>query len=229
MARILIADDENDIAVLISDSLMDEGFETEIVHNGAAVVDMIERGRLYDLIILDIMMPEMEGLSACRKIRDKLDCPILFVTAKSRTLDMLLGLEMGADDYITKPFIVDELVAKVKAHLRREIRRASVSPADTIQLGNLKIQPDNYEVERDGMPVNLTTREFQLLVFMIRNIGKVLTREQIFDGVWGTNYADIGSVNVTIKNLRDKLDPGNRLIKTVWGVGYKLVRPGDGS
>lgn len=227
MAKILIADDEVAIATLISDSLSDEGFETEVVHDGAAVVDLIEKGKRYDLIILDIMMPSMDGLTVCRKIRDALDCPILFVTAKSRTLDMMLGLEIGADDYITKPFVVDELVAKVKAHLRREGRKASAAKADVITLGDIEIHTENFEVTKAGKRVSLTTREFQLLVYLAKNIGKVLTREQIFDGVWGTNYADIGGVNVTIKNLRDKLDPDNRLIKTVWGIGYKLVRPGD--
>ncbi len=227
MAKILIADDEVAIATLISDSLSDEGFETEVVHNGAAVVDLIEKGNRYDLIILDIMMPGMDGLTVCRKIRDDLDCPILFATAKSRTLDMMLGLEIGADDYITKPFVVDELVAKVKAHLRREGRKTSAAKSDVISLGDIEIHPENFEVTKAGKRVSLTTREFQLLVYLASNIGKVLTREQIFDGVWGTNYADIGGVNVTIKNLRDKLDPDNRLVKTVWGVGYKLVRPGD--
>lgn len=222
MPKILIADDDRNISSLISDSLIDEGFETTVVSDGNAALAVIGQTS-FDLILLDIMMPGADGLEVCRKIRDNVNCPILFVTAKGRTIDTILGLEIGADDYISKPFVVEELVAKVKAHLRREKRQLATRDSSVI-IGNLCIMPDCYEVTRSGVPVTLTTREFQLLMYLCENIGKVLTREQIFDAVWGLDYADIGSVTVTIKNLRDKLDPDNRLIKTVWGVGYKLVR-----
>lgn len=221
--RILIADDDRNISSLIADSLHDEGYETMVFSDGDAVLSAVEHAD-FDLILLDIMMPEADGLEVCRKIRDKVGCPIIFVTARGRTIDTVLGLEIGADDYITKPFVVEELVAKVKAHLRREKRRAG-APDGRITIGNLRIVRDNFEVTRNGLLIPLTTREFRLLLYLCENIGKVLTREQIFDAVWGMDYADIGSVTVTIKNLRDKLDPENRLIKTVWGVGYKLVRP----
>jgi DNA-binding response OmpR family regulator len=225
MAKILIADDDFHIARLIADSLEDEGMECVTVSDGVEVLSELKKHD-YDLILLDIMMPNLDGLSVCKKIRDEVKCPILFVTAKGRTIDTVLGLEMGGDDYITKPFIVDELVAKVKAHLRRE-KRSALSKDSTFSIGDLKIIRDNYEVMKNGELMNLTTREFQLLVFFCDNLGKVMTREQIFDQVWGMDYGDIGSVTVTVKNLRDKIDPENRLIKTVWGVGYKMVQLGE--
>ncbi len=223
MPKVLIADDEISIANLIADSLNDEGFETKVVHHGQAVLDELSATNTFSLIILDIMMPGINGLEVCRRIRDAVKCPIIFVTAKSRTLDIMLGLEIGADDYIVKPFVVEELVAKVKAHIRRE-KRADDNTSEFRTLGGLKINKDNYEVFLNGKRIDLSAREFQLLVYLCDNVGKVLTREQIFDAVWGMDYSDIGSVTVTIKNLRDKIDPDNRLIKTVWGVGYKLVR-----
>lgn len=224
MPKILIADDEVNIAALIADSLNDEGFETMVVHDGRAVLAELSQGSDFSLIILDIMMPGIDGLEVCRRIRDTVRCPIIFVTAKSRTLDTVLGLEIGADDYITKPFVVEELTAKVKAHIRRD-RRMAESVPHTLTIGSLAIRKDSYEVYLGEKSVNLSTREFQLLVYLTDHIGRVLTREQIFDAVWGMDYSDIGSVTVTIKNLRDKIDPDNRYIKTIWGVGYKMVRP----
>ncbi len=225
MPRILIADDDANIAQLIADSLEDEGMICTTVSDGEMVLEAVKKSD-FDLILLDIMMPKLDGLSTCKKIRDEVSCPILFVTAKGRTIDTVLGLEMGGDDYITKPFHVEELTAKVKAHLRRE-KRSSQAQDKAVSLGELTIFRENYEVVKNGEYIHLTTREFQLLIYFIDNIGKVMTREQIFDKVWGMDYADIGSVTVTVKNLRDKIDPDSQLIKTVWGVGYKLVRRGE--
>jgi DNA-binding response OmpR family regulator len=226
MPKVLIADDEVNIATLIAESLNDEGFETMVVHDGSAVLSELSGDKSYSLIILDIMMPGMDGLEVCRRIRDTVTCPIIFVTAKSRTLDTLLGLEIGADDYITKPFVVEELVAKVKAHIRRE-KRMAASISDSVSIGSMTIKKDSYEVFINEKRIELSTREFQLLAYLADNISRVLTREQIFDAVWGMDYTDIGTVTVTIKNLRDKIDPDNRYIKTVWGIGYKLIRPED--
>jgi DNA-binding response OmpR family regulator len=226
MPKVLIADDEVNIATLIAESLNDEGFETMVVHDGSAVLSELSGDKSYSLIILDIMMPGMDGLEVCRRIRDTVTCPIIFVTAKRRTLDTLLGLEIGADDYITKPFVVEELVAKVKAHIRRE-KRMAASISDFVSIDAMTIKKESYEVFINEKRIELSTREFQLLAYLADNIGKVLTREQIFDAVWGMDYTDIGTVTVTIKNLRDKIDPDNRYIKTVWGVGYKLIRPDD--
>lgn len=225
MDKILIVDDDETIAELISDALEDEGFQTTICGDGLSALHLIEENMDYDLIILDIMMPKMDGLELCKKIRDSIPCPILFVTAKSRTLDTLLGLEMGADDYISKPFVVEELVARVKAHIRRERRKNEKAENQILVIGDIKLFQDSYEVYKGDTPVALSTREFQLLQFLMKNAGRVLTREQIFDSVWSIDCGDIGTVSVNIKNLREKLDPDNQYIKTVWGVGYKFVKP----
>jgi DNA-binding response OmpR family regulator len=225
MERILIADDDQSIAALIADNLQLEGFETVIMHSGDAALSALQSGDRFDLVLLDIMMPGADGLQVLRQVRDKLKGPILLVTAKSRTTDAIVGLEMGADDYIRKPFSVEELIAKVKAHIRRD-KRQEKSSFDAVTFGELTIYRESYEVTLAGDPVTLTTREFQLLCYLYDNRGKVLTREQIFDAVWGMEYFDLGSVTVTIKALRDKLDPESRYIKTVWGVGYKFVSGG---
>ncbi len=223
MSNILIVDDDTNIARLISDSLTDEGFDTVVCHGGAEALRRLTGHEEFDLVLLDIMMPGVDGYDVLRRIRERRKCPILFVSAKSRTLDTILGLELGADDYITKPFIVEELVAKVKAHIRRDKRNASTA-GDIVSFDEFRINRDSYEVTKNGVRCDLTNREFQLMSYLCDNLGKVLTREQIFDAVWGMDYIDIGTVTVTIKTLRDKIDPDNRYIKTVWGVGYKLVR-----
>lgn len=223
----MIVDDDESITTLISDSLTDEGFSVVVLHDGQSALSALSENS-YRLILLDIMLPGMDGLQICRKIRDKTECPIVFITAKSSTVDRIVGLEIGGDDYITKPFAVEELVARVKAHLRRDNRRLCSDKDASIQvLGDLVIYPDQYELRKGAERIDLSKREFQLLLYMLDHIGKVLTREQIFDAVWGMDYSDIGSVTVTIKNLRGKIDPDNQIIKTVWGIGYKLVKPID--
>ena len=220
--KILVADDDREIASLICDALSDEGFETMQTRDGEETVRTVAANPDLALIILDIMMPRADGLEVCRKIRDSVACPILFVTARNRTYDKLLGLEMGGDDYITKPFVLEELLARVRAHLRREAR-ATGRRGGVLKTGDIEIDRDRYEASVRGRPVELSTREFQVLLYLCENEGKVLSREQIFEAVWGGEYGDIGTVAVHIKNLRDKLDRGNHYIKTVWGVGYKLI------
>lgn len=220
MSKILIADDDVSIAELISDALTDEGFECERASDGEEALRRIRSGSEYSLILLDIMMPGIDGLEVCRRVRDEVDCPIIFVSAKNRTLDTLLGLGMGADDYITKPFVLDELVARVKAHVRRDKRASSHKGESVLKSGAIEIHKDNFEVYLSGDRVALSAREFQLLQYLMENEGKVLTREQIFNSVWGKGYGDMGTVAVNIKNLRSKIDIEGRYIKTVWGVGY---------
>lgn len=220
MSKILIADDDVSIAELISDALTDEGFECERASDGEEALRRIRNGSEYSLILLDIMMPGIDGLEVCRRVRDEVDCPIIFVSAKNRTLDTLLGLGMGADDYITKPFVLDELVARVKAHVRRDKRASSHKGESVLKSGAIEIHKDNFEVYLSGDRVALSAREFQLLRYLMENEGKVLTREQIFNSVWGKGYGDMGTVAVNIKNLRSKIDIEGRYIKTVWGVGY---------
>lgn len=223
MEKILIVDDDKEIALLISDTLADEGFECLLAFNGESAFTLIKDNPDISLILLDIMMPDISGLEICREIRNTVSCPILFVTAKNRTYDAMLGFEMGADDYISKPFVVEELVARVKAHLRRE-KRSLEKKSSAMIIGDIRLDPESYEVTVRGMPVELSTREFQLLHYLFENAGRVVSKEQIFSAVWGSDFADIGTVAVNIKNLRDKIDKENRCIKTVWGVGYKFVR-----
>lgn len=223
MSKILIVDDDQEIASLIGDSLCDEGFEVLLAYDGESALEKILYNADLSMVILDIMMPKVDGLEVCKNIREKISCPILFVTARSRTLDKLLGLEMGADDYITKPFVVEELVARVKAHLRRE-KRKNTSGNNIIKIGDIEVHKDSYEVYLNKKQIELSTREFQLLLYLCENVGQVLSREQIFNAVWGNEFGDIGTVAVNIKSLRDKLDKDNKHIKTIWGVGYKLVK-----
>ncbi len=225
MSHILIIDDDRAIANLVSDALEDEGLETKICSDGNEAYDYIEANAGdISLITLDIMMPGLSGLELCRMIRSKVDCPIIFVSAKGKTLDTVLGLEMGGDDYISKPFVVEELVARVKAHLRRELRNRDVEEEGVIRVGDIEIHTGSFEVFKNQKPIQFSTREFQLLQYLMENAGKVLTREQIFSHVWDTEFGDIGTVAVNIKSIRDKLDPNNEYIKTVWGVGYKFVK-----
>lgn len=225
MSKILIIDDESAIANLVSDALEDEGYETVICSDGNEAYDYIEsHSSEISLITLDIMMPGLSGLELCRMIRSKVDCPIIFVSAKGKTLDTVLGLEMGGDDYISKPFVVEELVARVKAHLRREERNRDIFEDGVIKVGDIEIHTGSFEVFKNSKPIQFSTREFQLLQYLMENAGKVLTREQIFSHVWDTEFGDIGTVAVNIKSIRDKLDPNNEYIKTVWGVGYKFVK-----
>jgi DNA-binding response OmpR family regulator len=223
MLKILIADDDRSIAELISDALTDEGYETEIVNDGEQALRKIARSADYSLILLDIMMPRIDGLEVCRRIRDEVSCPIIFVSAKNRTIDTLLGLGMGADDYIAKPFVLDELVARVKAHLRREQRGLPMSESNVIRSGAIELHRDTYSAYKNGEKIPVSAREFQLLQYMMENEGKVLSRDRIFEDVWGTDYGDPGTVAVNIKNLRDKIDAEGKYIKTVWGVGYKFT------
>ena len=147
----------------------------------------------------------------------------MFISAKSKTVDTVLGLEIG-DDYIAKPFVVEELVARVKAHLRREQRNLADPTRDIIKVGDIEINIASFEVKKSGKVVPFSTREFQLLQYLMENAGNVLTREQIFAHVWDTEFGDIGTVAVNIKSVRDKIDPSNQYIKTIWGVGYKFVK-----
>ncbi len=225
MGKILIVDDEIAIARLISDALEDEGFETVIRNDGRSAYEYIsEHEDEISLITLDIMMPDVSGLELCRFIRNTVDCPIIFVSAKSNSADAVEGLENGGDDYIAKPFVVDEFVARVKAHLRREKRNNHETEKGIIRVGDIEINTNTMEIFRKGESVAFSTREFQLIQYLMENAGKVLTREQIFSHVWDTEFGDIGTVAVNIKNIRDKIDPDNQYIKTVWGVGYKFVK-----
>ena len=225
MSRILIVDDDISIAGLLSDALEDEGFETVVKNDSREAFEYIrEKADEISLITLDIMMPELSGIDLCRFVRDRVKCPIIFISAKGKSIDAMIGLEAGADDYIAKPFVVEELVARVKAHLRREKRNIREADDGIIKVGDIEIHTGSFEVYKKGENIYFSTREFQLLQYLMENAGKVLTREQIFGHVWGTEFGDMGTVAVNIKNIRDKIDPDNEYINTVWGVGYKFVK-----
>ncbi len=224
MPKILVVDDDKDIAELISDTLTDEGYEVIMKFNGEDALKEIEINPNFDLIMLDIMMPGMSGTELCNKVREKQKCPIIFVSAKASTVDKLLGFEIGADDYISKPFDIYELVARVKAHLRREDRSKIMFDDNNIEIGKIKINRESYDVYKDNKRVDVSTREFEVLYYLMKNAGIVLTKEQIFDSVWGKDYGEIGTVAVHIKSLRNKLDRDEEYIKTVWGVGYKFIK-----
>ena len=224
MQRILIVDDERDIAELISDTLIDEGYDTVIKTSGEDALSEIESNPSFDLILLDIMMPGMSGTELCNKVRDKVKCPIIFVSAKSSTVDKLLGFELGADDYIAKPFDIYELVARVKAHLRREDRSKIIVDDNILEIGEIKVVKESYETYVNNKKIDISTLEFEVLYYLMKNAGIVLTKEQIFDSVWGKDYGDLGTVAVHIKSLRNKIDKDEKYIKTIWGVGYKFIK-----
>ena len=221
--RILIADDDPSILMLISDVLTDAGMQVRTVTSGEAALCATEE-EAFSLIILDIMMQGMSGLEVCAAIRDKVDCPILFLSAKDSAHDIIEGLGLGADDYLTKPFVIDELVARIKAHLRRQARLGeNAVGGDVLRIGDIALDRKQLTVTRGGAPVELSTREFELLDYLMRNAGQTLSREKIFRDVWKTEYGDIGTVAINIKNLRAKIDPDWAYIKTVWGSGYQFV------
>lgn len=223
MEKILIVDDENDIAELISDILEDEGFKTDIRNDGASAISAIKENS-YNLILLDIMMPNASGTEVCASIRNITSAPIIFVTAKTQLIDKLVGFEVGADDYITKPFINEELVARVKAHLRREERGYDKKTNNIIEIGEIKLNKESFEVFKNDEAITLSTKEFELLRYLMENAGIVLSKDQIYQNVWKNNYGDIGTVAVNIKSLRNKLDKDEKYIKTIWGMGYKFVK-----
>ena len=220
---ILLVDDDVSILLLVSDVLEENGMNVVTARSGEEAVRLME-GQSFDLILLDIMMKGLSGLDVCRKIRSRVSCPILFLSAKDSVKDIVAGLDLGADDYLTKPFVLEELVARIQAHLRRQMRsdprRASAGP---IQIGGIRMEPEEMRVTRNGVEVPLSTREFELLAYLMQNAGQTLSRERIFHDVWRTEYGDVGTVAINIKNLRAKLDPDWRYIKTVWGSGYRFV------
>ena len=236
MSKILIVEDDNEIAMLEKDYLEISGYETELIQDGCQVVDAVLSGD-YDLILLDLMLPGSSGYDICREIRDKIDIPILMVTAKAESIDKIRGLGLGADDYIAKPFDPAELVARVKSHLSRYDRLAggdskkktmldTRAQQGTIQIGNLKIMTLSYKAYRGEQEIKFPNREFELLKFLAMNPDIVFSKEQLFVKIWGYDYVGASAtVMVHINRIREKIeeDPGNpKIIETVWGAGYRL-------
>ena len=221
--KILIVEDDNDLANLIKDYLSIEGYEGVIGEDGVKALEIFNENNI-SLVILDIMLPNIDGITVCKKIREKSNIPIIMLSAKSGETDKILCLGVGADDYVTKPFSPMELLARVKAQLRRAgfVQNKEISE-DVIDYGNLKIYSKSYKVILNDSEVDLTTKEFQVLNYLAKNSGQVFTKEQLYDGVWGlSEFMDENTIAVYIKRLRNKLgEVGKNSIKTVWGVGYK--------
>ena len=221
--KILIVDDEKKIAELSRLYLEREGFSTVCAYDGEEAIELFNK-ETPDLIILDIMLPKADGWQVCREIRKNSQIPIIMLTAKTDTFDKVLGLELGADDYMTKPFEPKELVARVKAVLRRSETNKDTKKTE-VSFPNLSINIENYELKINGVTVDTPPKEIELLYFLAQNPNKVYTREQLLDKVWGFDYfGDSRTVDVHIKRLREKLEVAheNWQLKTVWGVGYKF-------
>lgn len=222
--RVLVVDDDRDIVRLVSDGLKYEQFEPLPAYSGQEALQMIQI-QTVDFAILDIMMPGLDGLETCRKIRETHSIPILLLSARNRDIDKIVGLEIGADDYMTKPFSVQELIARIKAHFRRvERMEQELRGADSAPVPSLFVDEHTYEAYMDGKKLDLSTKEFQILNYLVCHPNRVLSREQIYKSVWGEEYGDMNTVTVHIKNLRKKM--GKDFIKTIWGVGYKLIQEG---
>ncbi len=232
IAKILVVDDEKPIADILKFNLEKENYEVICAFDGEEAV-RLAFSEQPDLILLDLMLPKKDGMDVCKEIRTQLNTPIIMLTAKDTELDKVLGLEMGADDYVTKPFSTREILARVKAHLRR-VAKASQQQMQQqgIRFMNLLIDPDMYMVYKDGKALDLTHREFELIYYMVKNNGKVMTREHLLQAVWGFEYlGDVRTVDVTIRRLREKIedDPSNpKYIITRRGLGYMTCNPNTG-
>lgn len=223
MSKILVVDDERNIVELIRLYMEKEGFETICAYTGDEALSRF-RDEKPDLIVLDLMLPGIDGWQVCREIRKSSGVPIIMLTAKSETFDKVLGLELGADDYITKPFEAKELLARVKAVLRRTGTKQAENQKE-VSFKNLSINIENYELTIFGAEVDAPPKEIELLYFLASNPNRVYTREQLLEEVWGFDYfGDSRTVDVHIKRLREKLDGAEDgwQLKTVWGVGYKF-------
>ncbi|RXZ83893.1 DNA-binding response regulator [Paenibacillaceae bacterium] len=242
--KILVVDDEQPIADIIKFNLEKEGHQVICAFDGGTAVELAFQEQP-DLILLDLMLPVKDGMDVCREVRTRLQTPIIMLTAKDTELDKVLGLELGADDYVTKPFSTRELLARVKAHLRRQQKTAAAVLAggdhehvereaeqQGLKIFNLFIDTDMYVVYKDGEPLDLTHREYELVYYLARNNGKVMTREHLLQAVWGFEYfGDVRTVDVTIRRLREKIedDPSRpEYILTRRGLGYLMRNPKSG-
>ncbi|MGG6310465.1 response regulator YycF [Paenibacillus macerans] len=227
--KILVVDDEKPIADILKFNLEKEGYEVVLAFDGIKAVELAFSEQP-DLILLDLMLPGKDGMDVCREVRAKLQTPIIMLTAKDGEIDKVLGLELGADDYVTKPFSTRELLARVKAQMRRQQKPAAAEGAEETKQGitlfELFIDTDMYTVHKNGEPLDLTHREFELVHYLVKNAGKVMTREHLLQAVWGFEYfGDVRTVDVTIRRLREKIekDPSKpEYILTRRGLGYMM-------
>ncbi|WP_346845479.1 response regulator transcription factor [uncultured Rothia sp.] len=224
MTRILVVEDEESLSEPLAFLLGREGFEIQVIDNGMDAVTEFEQNGA-DLILLDVMLPGQSGIEVCKQIRANSSVPIIMLTAKDSEIDKVLGLELGADDYVTKPYSSRELIARIKAVLRRQSEGEEVS-SNTVESGPVRMDIERHVVTVAGQTVAMPLKEFELLEMLLRNAGRVLTRSQLIDRVWGSDYVgDTKTLDVHIKRLRSKIEPDSstpRYVVTVRGLGYKF-------
>ena len=230
MAKILVCDDDKEIVVAIEIYLTQEGYEVAKAYDGIQALQVLDNNKV-DLLIIDVMMPRLDGIRATLKIREKNNMPIIILSAKSEDADKILGLNVGADDYVTKPFNPLELVARVKSQMRRYTQLGStvkVENAAIYSVGGLVINDDQKEVTVDGEPVKLTPIEYNILLLLTKNQGKVFSIDQIYENIWNENAIGVdNTVAVHIRHIREKIEINPkepRYLKVVWGVGYKIEK-----
>lgn len=221
--RVLVVDDEKLIVKGIRFSLEQDGMEVDCAYDGEEALQYARENE-YDMILLDVMLPKIEGFEVCQQIRDFSNVPIVMLTAKGDDMDKILGLEYGADDYITKPFNILEVKARIKAIMRRTTRKENANLPKTIENGDMKLDCESRRVYISGKEVNLTAKEFELLELLILNLNKVYSREELLKLVWGADYpGDVRTVDVHIRRLREKIEASPsepKYVHTKWGVGY---------
>ena len=227
--KVLIIEDEESISDLISFYLEKEGFITKVSNNGQGGIDLVEKFNP-DLILLDLMLPDINGFEVCKKISSQYSIPIIMITAKSDTIDKILGMELGADDYITKPFDMREVIVRIKTIFRRislTSEEVEVNDSKIIKLDNgVEIYEERHEVLKNNEKIEFTNREYSLLLFLTKNKGRVISRQELLDKVWAYDFiGDSRTVDIHVQRIRKKLDEtkGVSLIETVFGVGYKLL------
>ena len=223
--RVLVVDDQRVVTEVVERYLRLEGYEVALAGDGAEALQIASEWAP-DLVVLDLMLPEVDGLDVCRKLRESGDIPIIMLTARGEETDRVVGLELGADDYMVKPFSPRDLVARVKSVLRRTVAKTSIAPGGLLRHGSLAINPNSRKVTEGTRQIDLTAKEFDLLFFLASNANQVFTREQLLDQVWDYTFAaNHSAVTVHIRRLRAKVeaDPLKpRYVKTVWGLGYKF-------
>ena len=231
-AKILVVDDESRIRKLVKDFLTREGYIVLEAGDGMEAMDIFYEEKDISLLILDVMMPRMDGISMVVKLREKYDFPVIFLSAKSEEVDKIMGLNMGADDYVTKPFTPMELLARVNSQLRR-YRRFMERLGDKEEnsrihtIGGLEINEDNVEVTVDGEPVKMTPIEYKILLLLMKNPGRVFSAEEIYERVWNERAINTDTIMVHVRNIREKIEVNPRepkYLKVVWGVGYKIEK-----
>ncbi|GIF06105.1 response regulator transcription factor [Actinoplanes siamensis] len=225
MARVLVVEDEESFSDALSYMLRKEGFEVSVAATGTSALTQFDRTGA-DIVLLDLMLPEMSGTEVCRQLRQRSAVPIIMVTARDSEIDKVVGLEIGADDYVTKPYSPRELVARIRAVLRRQSGEAAEVSTPTLAAGPVRMDVERHVVTVGGAGVQLPLKEFELLELLLRNAGRVLTRGQLIDRVWGADYVgDTKTLDVHVKRLRSKVEPepsAPRYIVTVRGLGYKF-------